>query len=103
MKTWPFKDPQETLDYGFDWSEFDLDDDVIVTTAYEVLSGDVEVVSHEIGPVKRPDDTMVPTGQGTITWLRGGLLNSQSVISLHAVTALGRELESDVKIKIKER
>lgn len=97
-KTWPFKDPQEVLDYGFDWAPRDLGDDIIVTTTAVVVEGDVVVDSHHTGTIEGGT-----AGQSTVTWLSGGTADTECLIQLHAITAEGRELEQLMKIKIKER
>jgi hypothetical protein len=97
-RTWPFKDPEEVLDYGFDWSPRALDEDLIESTTAEVVTGDVVIDSHGVAEVEG-----VLTGHGTVTWLSGGTAGTACEINLHAVTAGGRELEQTLKIKIKER
>lgn len=95
---WPPKDPDEILDYPFDWSPRGLDGDTIVTTTAVRQSGDVIISAHAAGEVEG-----VPTGLGTVTWLRGGSDGTESQILLRAVTTAGRTLEETVSIRIATR
>jgi hypothetical protein len=98
MKKWPFKDPDEVLDYGFNWTPRDLGTDTIVTTTATVVSGTVVVDSHTVDVVPGAS-----TGQGTRTWLSGGTEGETCELNLHAITAAGRELEQSIQIPIKKR
>lgn len=100
MKTWPPKDPDEVLDYGFDWSPRDLGSDTIVTTTAVTVDGDVVVDSHGVGEI---EGGIPESAQATVTWLSGGTAGTTCQVLLHALTAAGRELEETLKIKIKER
>jgi hypothetical protein len=98
MKPWPAKDPEEVLDYGFDWSKRQIGEDVIVQSTAQVIEGDVVVNEHGPGPVLD-----CPHGQGTVTWLSGGTAGTTCLIRLHMITTSARQLEETLKIKIKER
>lgn len=100
-KRWPFKDPDEVLDYGFDWSPRGIEDDPITSITCSVVSGTIVVDSCAVGPVEG-----VATGYGTVTWLSGGTLSDppeDNELLLHAETGSGRVLEQTIKIKIKTR
>ena len=103
-KNWPVKDPQDVLDYGFNWSPLiaqspDVDDDdQIASTTAIVIEGTVEVESHDVGNVPDAND-----GQGTVTWLSGGTAGETCLILMHIVTVGTREIDQTMKIKIKER
>jgi len=108
----PPKDPQEVLDYGFDWRPRQLGVDVIVTTTAQLYTtggddgvlvtdppdGWLVIESHAVGEVEG-----VPAGQATVTWLSGGTSGETYFVNLHASTASGRELEQRMSIKVKER
>ncbi len=97
--TWPFKDPNDVLDYGFNWSAWLIDDDTIVSTTADVISpGTVIIDSHGQGAVDG-----VPSGAGTVTWLSGGTVGDTSQIELQIITAAGRTVDQTVAIKVKER
>lgn len=93
MKNWPPKDPNEVLDYGFDWSLRDLEGDTILTFTSTVTEGTVVV----------GDSVFSPDSLKTITWLSGGLDGETCKVELRITTALGRTLEQTVPIKIKSR
>lgn len=93
MKTWPPKDPDEILDYGFDWSLRDLEGDTIVSFASTVVEGTVVV----------DDSTFSSASLKTITWLSGGVDGETCKILLRVTTTMGRTLEQTVSIKIKTR
>lgn len=97
-KKWPDKDPDEVLDYGFNWSPRGLRDDVILTVEAEVVEGSVGVDSTYVAPVEGAE-----AAQGTITWLSGGTAGETCLIVLHVVTRDGRHLDQTIKIKIKDR
>lgn len=98
MRDWPPKDPDEVLDYGFNWTPRNIGDDVIVNTTANVVVGDVVKDDHYVGLVDK-----AKPGQGTITVLSGGTAGTQCRIRLHAITSSGRELEETLKMKIKDR
>jgi hypothetical protein len=105
--SWPFKDPDEILDYDIDWtnrlySKAELDQvalgqtvvpaDTISTSAWTLDSGDVVIgaTSH--------------TTTATKTWLSAGTLASGvSVLTNRIVTAGGRTMDLTVKVKIKAK
>lgn len=95
MDAWPFKDPEEKLDYGFDWGSKRLEDgETITTSVWTVESGSV---TKAASPVE--------TNAGGVTkvWLEGGTLGDTCVITNHIVTSTGREREWSAKLKIKAK
>lgn len=102
MRTWPTKDPEEVLDYGFNWTPRNIGEDLITATTAQVIAGDVVVDDHSVGVVVDPE-TPCKAGQGTVTVLSGGTTGTQCQVKLHAITSSGRELEETLKIKIKDR
>lgn len=93
MKNWPAKDPNEILDYGFDWSPRGLDGDTIVSFTSSVVEGTVVV----------DDSSFSPTSFTTVTWLSGGAEGETCKVLLRLTTALGRTLDETMTIKIKSR
>jgi hypothetical protein len=93
-KAWPVKDPNEVLDYSFDWSPRKLSGDIIESTTATVISGSVVVDTHE----KVSNKPLITT-----TWLSGGDNGENCLILLRIVTTAGRILEETVSIKIKSR
>lgn len=94
MKSWPAKDPDEVLDYLFDWSPRLPTSDAITTATATVLTGDV-VRDRMTVPATR--------GRYTVTWLSGGTDATTCEILLHVETAQGRVLEETVSIAIASR
>ncbi|MFL6864125.1 MAG: hypothetical protein ACJ8DZ_14110 [Allosphingosinicella sp.] len=101
-KKWPPKDPDEVLEYGFNWTPRKVGEDVITVTTAEVMVGDVVVDSHDVGNVTDTEVLCLP-GQGTVTWLSGGTAGTDCEILLRATTSSGRTLDQTMKIKIKDR
>lgn len=93
MKTWPNKDPDEVLDYGFDWTPRGIGTDTIADTTAVVEVGSVVVDSH----------TIDSDGKNTTTWLSGGTEGEKCSIVLRAMTAEGRHMDETLVIKIKTR
>lgn len=89
----PFKDPQEVLDYTLDWSER-LGSDTISTSAW----------SFAVDPDGALDiDTDSKTSTTTTVWLSGGTLLEVYELTNHIVTAGGREMEQTCKIRVKAK
>lgn len=86
--SWPFKDPDEVLDYDVDWS-LRLDTDTIASFTPSVASGDVTIDSSDF------------TNTVTKVWLSGGTTDCEVLNRI--VTAGGRTMDQTVKLKIKDR
>ncbi len=96
-KKWPFKDPDEVLDYEIDW----------YGTAVEPgrLYGSTDTIDTSLwvtpsGITKDSDDQ---TGTTTTIWLSGGTLGETYEILNRVVTAGGRTMDQTVKLKIKAK
>lgn len=98
MAKWPPKDPDEVLNYGFDWSPRDLGLATITVATAVVLEGNVVIDSCEAAEVEG-----VRSGQGTVTWLSGGAAGETCKIQHRAETTAGHKLDQTITIKIKER
>lgn len=88
---WPFKDPQEILDYSVDWSNLIAPDDSVQGYDFAITSGDVVI------------DQMARIENVTTVWLSGGTTSVGSSILCKMNTVNGRQFERTVKIKIKEK
>lgn len=86
---WPFKDPDEVLDYQLDWSAR-LDEDTIVTSTWVVPTG-----------ITKDSDTN--TTDTTTIWLSGGTTGEAYTLANRITTVGGRTMDQSVKIKIKVR
>ena len=89
-KYWPFKDPDEVLDYEIDWTNR-LELDVIATSTFSITSGHVTV------------DSSSTTDVTTTVWLSGGTLGEVCEILNRIVTVGGRTMDQSVKLKIKAK
>lgn len=86
----PFdKDPQDKLDYGFDFTGF-LGGDTITTSTW-TASPDGLTLSN-----------MTHDATKTTVWLAGGTVGETYKLVNHIVTAAGREKERSFRITIKE-
>lgn len=86
---WPFKDPDEVLDYHVDWTAR-LDGDTILTSIWEM----------PVGIIKDSDNA---TNDSTTIWLSGGTLGANYVMVNRVTTAAGRTMDQSVKLKVRTR
>ncbi len=86
---WPFKDPDEVLDYQLDWSSR-LGTDTISTSTWIVPDG-----------INKNSDGKSSTA--TTIWLSGGLINTAYNLTNRIVTAGGRTMDQSVRLKIKAK
>lgn len=92
MLYWPDKDPDEVLDYVHDWTDrlASTDDgDSVMSAETLVTSGSVVL-----------DSPASLAGMSQTTWLSGGTACETCIITLRAVTALGRTYDETVTLKI---
>lgn len=91
------KDPDETLDYPFDWAEY-LDDiqDTIAAPGPGITPVAFTVAGVEID--SQQNDTKVAT-----VWVKGGTVGTTAKVSCKIRTTAGRTVERSIAIKIKER
>lgn len=95
MTVWPFKDPEELLDYGFNWGAKRLEDsETILTSVWEVVEGSV---AKAVSPAESN------TGLITKVWLEGGTLGEKCVITNTVTTSTGRIREWSASLKIKAK
>lgn len=94
MITWPAKDPDEVLDYGFDWANADdprLEaGETLLTSDFSVASGDVEIDSQDFEA----------TGIATV-WLSGGTAGTVCTILNRVTTSGGRTYDQSAKLRIR--
>lgn len=89
------KDPQEVLDYGFDWN--DTDDPWLET-------GDtVSTSTWSIQPAGLTEDSNSKTDTTTMIWLSGGTVGSKYKVSNRIVTADGRTAERSFYVKVESK
>lgn len=86
---WPFKDPDEVLDYQIDWTTR-LDGDTIATSTWIVADG-----------ITKDSDSNTTTA--TTIWLSGGTIGDRYELTNRITTAGGRTMDQTVRIKIKAK
>lgn len=94
-EVWPNLDPNEVLEFGFDWVDRLDDGDSIASSTWELTSGDVTLDA----------ESKPPTLGGTIVkvWLTGGTLGTTSIVTNHIVTSAGRKRDRSAKLKIRAK
>lgn len=91
MHTWPSKDPNENLDYQFDWSARLEDGEVISTSQVLLASGDVVLGVSSI------------VGESVVVWISGGTVDgSPSVVTNRIETNRGRIYDESARLRITE-
>lgn len=91
MESWPPKDPQDVLDYEFDWTDRLEVGETLETSVFTVVQGTVVIDSSAIN------------GGGTLTtvWLSGGGLGERCKVTNHVVTSEGREWDVTALLRIR--
>lgn len=90
---WPYKDPDEVLDYEIDWADR-LDGDTIDTATFSLESGSDAGLTL--------DNESNTTTTATV-WLSGGTVCLEGLINCRVVTAAGRTMDQSVRLKIKAK
>lgn len=86
---WPFKDPDEVLDYTIDWTAR-LGSDTISTSTWIVPTGITE-------------DSNSNTTTATTIWLSGGTVNQIYELTNRVVTAGGRTMDKTVRLPVRSK
>lgn len=90
------KDPQEVLDYGFDWNDSDNGgpwletDDTISTSIWKVATG-----------ITKDSDSKTDTT--TMIWLSGGTVGKKYKITNRIITNDGRTAERSFYVKVQSK
>jgi hypothetical protein len=87
--SWPFKDPDEVLDYQIDWSAR--------------LAGDTISSSSWIVPDGITKNRDSATDTSTTVWLSGGTEGAALSLTNRIVTAGGRMMDQSVVLKIRSK
>jgi hypothetical protein len=90
--SWPAKDPEDRLDYSFDWRPL-IGEDVIDTHDAVVVSGTVDITDTSLDLTKR----------NQTVWLMGGVDGETSTVHLTITTEGQRTLSQLVLIKVVTR
>jgi hypothetical protein len=96
VDTWPTKDPNEVLDYQFDWDAPPeqggprlATGETITTSTFILASGDVTI------------DSMSFSGGLTTVWLSGGTAGGVNVITNRVVTSAGRTYDQSARLRVR--
>ncbi len=92
MKTWPFKDPDEVVDYFYDWARNRLEEGETILS-HEVVADEGSVVV---------DSSSEADGIVTV-WLSGGTPDETNIVRCRIETSEGRTWDQSAKLKIKTR
>ncbi len=84
------KDPNEHLDFDFDFSRWLPDGDLIASAVAEIAGSTATITTVE------------PSNTSVRVWLSGGVAAESGTITVRATTNEGRIKEAAVRIKIKE-
>lgn len=87
----PFKDPDEVLDYTIDWTAR-LDADTIVTSTWIVPTG-----------IVKDSDSIVAGAKATLIWLHGGTIGEKYTLTNRVITVGGRTMDQSVDLQVKTR
>ena len=88
MRLAPTKDPEDTVDYGFDWTDELAGDDITAST-WSVVDAALDDASF--------------TATHTTVWLSGGAAGTTIYATNTISTALGRVLNRTLQIPCDER
>lgn len=91
MQSWPSKDPNENLDYQFDWSDRLVTGETISTSDFIKESGDVTLGAEDF------------SGALTTLWVSGGTHGSVSVITNRITTSAGRVYDESAKLRVRNK
>lgn len=91
MHVWPAKDPDEVIDYQFDWSDRLEDAETISSSAFSLAEGDVTLGANDTA------------GAVTTIWLSGGTLGTVSIVTNRIITSEGRTYDESAKLRIRSK
>ena len=84
------KDPDATLDYVFDWTDWLADGETIASHDIDTPTGITNEQDSELN--------------GLITvWLSGGTAGSEYVVGCEITTSVGRVDERSIRLKVEDR
>jgi hypothetical protein len=84
------KDPNDRLDWAWDWSDWLPEGDAVTASTWTAESG-----------ITVDDDSF--DADTTIVWLVGGTAGESYTVTNHIVTADGREKDRSLTIRVKQQ
>lgn len=97
---WPNKDPQDTLDYTFDWSRL-LGTATITNVVWEINDIQITTPGQIVSFLTSVNTTSSPTS--TTILLSGGTVNVTYNISCRITSSSGLVIERSARVSIKEQ
>lgn len=97
---WPNKDPQDTLDYTFDWSRL-LGATTITNVVWEINGTVISGPGQTVDSLTSVNTTSSPTS--TTILLSGGTVNVTYNISCRITSSSGLVIERSARVSIKEQ
>lgn len=97
---WPNKDPQDTLDYTFDWSRL-LGTTTITNVVWEINDTVISSPGQTVDSLTSVNTTSSPTS--TTILLSGGTVNVTYNISCRITSSSGLVIERSARVSIKEQ
>lgn len=91
---WPFKDPNEVLDYAIDWTARLPGGDTLTNSTWSIV---------ESNPVLTIDNQSMDPAGLTVVWLGSGAVGVTYHLLNRVTTLGGRTMDQTVKLKIKEK
>ena len=89
MQRWPSKDPDEVLDYQFDWSARLAAGETISTSTFILEEGSVTIDSESFN------------GGLTTVWLSGGGVGDKCVLTNRVVTSEARTYDESATLRVR--
>lgn len=89
-KRWPFKDPNEVLDFEVDWTARIGSTDTISTVTWTVPTG-----------IAKEDESV--SGKIAIVWLSGGTEGQSYNVGCRVVTTGGRTYDETIVLPVRSR
>jgi hypothetical protein len=112
---WPFKDPDEVLDYDIDWTrrlysadeakaaqaQDDAGQEVTIVPADTISGSTFTLPEGTLAKATGKDSTF--TNTSTTVWLQGGDEGTTYLITNEITTAGGRIMDQSVRLKVKSK
>ena len=93
VESFPYKDPNEVLDYILDWTSR-IEGDTIQTSSWSIVTGSGLVINS---------DNVDNTFKKTVVWLSAGTEGITYLLLNRITTAGGRTMDQSVKLKVKSK
>lgn len=89
------KDPDAKLDYGWDWSDYLADGEVIDTSTWSIAPTGTLAAASSPAPSK--------TDTTTTVWLEGGTAGAVYEVTNHVTTTGGRTDDRTFVVRVQDR